>query len=342
MSQLIFFNSDLTKQIDSQLEKIDLVYRQKKIVDFHLQILCNYTDYQLIKEQSLFNLVPQFISPVFTQSFSPDFPINLELRLAKDISHQVLKKGASKKAIEQYLEENSQNKAENSITIANNWYCVKVTQNRDEDKIGYQTLWQEIQPLKDNQQQRAKNKLKGKNQNFWQEIEDNSAEWEETGEKIGQFFDELIDTFEQNITKPKTEKVKISDVVKQFFEEDNWSYLQLSDGITLQLVCQGKNGQISCYARSYEEAQQCIFYSLFPVPIPREKRSLIAKLITEINYGMIIGNLEMDWEDGELRYKTSIDVEGDRLSTALVKRLVYSNVLTMDEYIPAINEVINK
>jgi hypothetical protein len=30
---------------------------------------------------------------------------------------------------------------------------------------------------------------------------------------------------------------------------------------------------------------------------------------------MIIGNFEMDFEDGEIRYKTSIDVEDDSLSS---------------------------
>lgn len=48
------------------------------------------------------------------------------------------------------------------------------------------------------------------------------------------------------------------------------------------------------------------------------------------------GNFEMDFEDGEIRYKTSIDVEGESLSFALIKKLVYANVTMMDEYLPGI------
>jgi len=44
------------------------------------------------------------------------------------------------------------------------------------------------------------------------------------------------------------------------------------------------------------------------------------KFLTRANYGMMIGNFEMDFTDGEIRYKTSIDVEGDKLSSALIKR----------------------
>ena len=66
--------------------------------------------------------------------------------------------------------------------------------------------------------------------------------------------------------------------------------------------------------------------------------------MTRANYGLIIGNFEMDFSDGEVRYKTSIDVEDededDRLSVALIKNLVYANVLTMDRYLPGVMSII--
>ncbi len=55
---------------------------------------------------------------------------------------------------------------------------------------------------------------------------------------------------------------------------------------------------------------------------------------------MIIGNFELDFTDGEIRYKTSIDVEGDRLTSALIRQLVYANVTMMDEYLPGIKAVV--
>jgi hypothetical protein len=49
----------------------------------------------------------------------------------------------------------------------------------------------------------------------------------------------------------------------------------------------------------------------------------VAEFLTRANSGMVIGNFELDFADGEIRYKTSIDVEGDKLSYAIIKRLVY-------------------
>lgn len=66
----------------------------------------------------------------------------------------------------------------------------------------------------------------------------------------------------------------------------------------------------------------------------------IGKFINRANYSIIIGNFELNFADGEIRYKTSIDVEGDRLTSALIKRLVYANVTMMDEYLPGIKSVI--
>jgi hypothetical protein len=97
-----------------------------------------------------------------------------------------------------------------------------------------------------------------------------------------------------------------------------------------------------CYAHARDTQLQFIFYSICPIAAPEDKRSAIAHFLTLAHYGLLIGNFELDFNDGEIRYKTSIDVEGDRLSHALIKRLVYTNVTMMDEYIPGIKAVIEK
>lgn len=57
---------------------------------------------------------------------------------------------------------------------------------------------------------------------------------------------------------------------------------------------------------------------------------------------MITGNFEMDFDYGEIRYKTSVDIDGDELTQDIIKRLVYANVTMMDEYLPGIINVIEK
>jgi hypothetical protein len=133
---------------------------------------------------------------------------------------------------------------------------------------------------------------------------------------------------------------EIFDTLTQFFQQEAWAYAQLETQPALQMRFQGKNGRWECYAQAREEQAQCVFYSVSPNNVPEDKRPAVAEFLTRANYGLIVGNFEMDWNDGEIRYKTSLDVEGDRLTPALVKQMVYANVLLMDQYLPGLMAVL--
>jgi hypothetical protein len=126
----------------------------------------------------------------------------------------------------------------------------------------------------------------------------------------------------------------------EFFEEDDWHFQSMEGTPVLSMGFAGKNGKWVCYAQAREQQQQFVFYSVIPVNAPDERRAAIAEFITRANYGMIIGNFEMDYDDGEVRYKTSIDVEGAALTPALIRQMVYANVLITDRYLPGIMKVI--
>ena len=128
----------------------------------------------------------------------------------------------------------------------------------------------------------------------------------------------------------------VYDAMVRFFDEDDWKYQPVEGKTMLRMGFSGDNGKWTCVARAIEDAQQFIFYSIAPASVPEEKRVEMAEFITRANYGMRIGNFEMDFSDGELRYKSSIDVEDDCLSAPLIKHMVYPNVMMMDKYLPGI------
>lgn len=129
---------------------------------------------------------------------------------------------------------------------------------------------------------------------------------------------------------------KIMTALKSFFEQDDWRYKKLPDRSVLQLGFAGKHGTWTCYADAKEEDERFVFYSVFPSKVPEDKRPMFAEYLTRANYGLVLGNFEMDYEDGEIRYKTSIDVESCELPFAMVKQLVYANIAMMDKYMPGI------
>jgi hypothetical protein len=102
----------------------------------------------------------------------------------------------------------------------------------------------------------------------------------------------------------------------------------------------GKNGKWLCYAIAREEEHQFMFYSVCGTKTPEDRRAAVGDFLTRINSGVAVGNFEMDYTDGEIHYKTSISVDGDRLTVALVKNVVDANVVTMDKYLPGIMAMI--
>jgi hypothetical protein len=74
-------------------------------------------------------------------------------------------------------------------------------------------------------------------------------------------------------------------------------------------------------------------------PFGQRHRQAVAELLTRLNFGLTIGNFELDFDDGEVRYRSSVDVEGTELTSELIKPLAAAAVLNMDYYLPGIRAV---
>jgi len=135
---------------------------------------------------------------------------------------------------------------------------------------------------------------------------------------------------------------QLLETIKQFFKEDNWSFTESQADTGLSLRFAGKSGQWNCYARVREQEGQFIFYSYAPIDVPKAKYPPIIKYITRANFGLSIGDFEFNFLMGTIQFKTSIDVNGEesKLSFALIKHLVYGNVVTMDKYLPGLELVV--
>ena len=133
---------------------------------------------------------------------------------------------------------------------------------------------------------------------------------------------------------------RVYEAIVSFFKEDDWNFYEMDDAPVLTMTFSGKNGRWTCYAQAREAQEQFVFYSVCPINAPKEKLAEVVEFITRANYGMIIGNFELDYNDGEIRYKTSIDVEGTDFPPVLVKQVVYANVVVLDRYLSGLMRVI--
>ena len=133
---------------------------------------------------------------------------------------------------------------------------------------------------------------------------------------------------------------KLFDSLVQFFEDDDWSFERDSEHHRLTMRVTGKNASFHCFARTDEDKQFVLFYSVLGLNAAEERRMAMAEFIARANYGLSIGNFELDFSDGEIRYKTSIDMEGGELTSDMINNLVSVNVRTAYQYFPGVTNVL--
>lgn len=344
-------------------------HQDNRLLECHLTVRVTPELYDRIDRHSLFNLKPE-LRGTLTGSFLPDAEITIEAALQPDRLTDLSDCQTSEEAIA-HLQTLSETEPDHPLLNTESWYALRVTQQQTSGEVGYQTFWAYVNPAAIGQADFTsetiaegmirffREQMNGSDdistnvlEDTFNQIASSFEEWldttfEESDRAITEAIDEATDTLEELLEtideadKELSTDQSIYQAMIDFFTEDDWSFTKLQGEPTLQLAFQGKGDRFLCFAKAREEQQQFVFYSVCPVKVPKSKRRAIAEFLTRVNFGTIIGNFELDMTDGEIRYKTSIDVAGDPLSSTLIKRLIYVNVLMMDDYLPGIREVLN-
>ncbi|MDZ8026156.1 MAG: YbjN domain-containing protein [Nostoc sp. DedQUE11] len=361
----------LNSPLTIRLINLELIKQSRKINDCRLTFKVSREAYQHIDTEALFNLKPEIRGPISGGTFQPSLDIQIEASLDADLLPQLTKNAKTSNKAIAYLQNLSQEQPNHPLLSPYSWYALQVKQQQHQSEIGYRTLWNYLKPSDITQNGIDSKKLNEAMFDFAKEWAntDHSESSEEvisqTVEKINQSFEELsnqISEMTQEVVSESFEEMtnafeglveSISEITEEinleknifetmvnFFKQEEWQFQKILAEPTLRLAFQGKNGKWECLAKAREKQQQMVFYSICSTITPESKCSTMAQFLTRANSGMVIGNFELDFASGEISYKTSIDVEGDRLTSALIQRVVYANVTMMDEYLPGILSVI--
>ncbi len=133
---------------------------------------------------------------------------------------------------------------------------------------------------------------------------------------------------------------QIQDSVEAFLARTEWGYERHPEEASLAVQIGGDNGRFTLYIEIDETRKQLVAYALCPVRCPHEKRAAMAELTARANWGLVLGNFDLDMDDGDIRFKTSADVEPYAFTPDCCAPILFPNVLTMDRYLPALMGVI--
>jgi hypothetical protein len=129
---------------------------------------------------------------------------------------------------------------------------------------------------------------------------------------------------------------RILGIVASCLEERGMKFGRCPVAPAVLFLCHTKSAIHSCVisVRESRALLRCMLY--VACRVPPEKRAAAAELFTRINYGLPLGTFEMDFSDGEICYRTGIDVTGGDLASEMVTSLIAATVGTVDRYYPAI------
>ena len=128
--------------------------------------------------------------------------------------------------------------------------------------------------------------------------------------------------------------MRLYQTVATFMDEGGTSYRgDPEDGVMLvDMTSEVGSWKMHIQITENEDVRLVVIHSELPAQIPEDNRSKVAELLTRINYGLVVGNFELGMDDGEVLFKTTLDLVDGELTQTMFERMFEINGHTFNEF----------
>ncbi|MDB9315300.1 YbjN domain-containing protein [Spirulina sp. CS-785/01] len=130
----------------------------------------------------------------------------------------------------------------------------------------------------------------------------------------------------------------LSQSLQSILNQQGLQFYDIGNNI-LRIHVNGQAATWSTLVKCIDEYQQLMVYSICPNKAPEPKLSNLQEFLTRANFGLKFGNFELDLEDGEIRFKTSVQFAGEIDPAPMIEECLSLNVVSFDRYLPGILQV---
>ena len=121
--------------------------------------------------------------------------------------------------------------------------------------------------------------------------------------------------------------------VNNFLEEDGWKFESFKDDGVLRAFFSSDTQEWELLTLVREELDQIIFYShVTESTTPQHRRNEMCLLLNHLNNRTVYGAFEMDIDEGEVMFRTALDLVEVSPSYELIRNSLYTNLGTMERY----------
>lgn len=124
------------------------------------------------------------------------------------------------------------------------------------------------------------------------------------------------------------------DQISSYMAEAGQHFESDAEGGLVVAQIGGESGTWHAYIQITDdhEARRVVIHAHLPALIPVSNRLKVAELLTRINYDLVVGNFELGLDDGEMLFKTTLDLADGELTRAMFERMYLLNGRVMNEH----------
>lgn len=132
----------------------------------------------------------------------------------------------------------------------------------------------------------------------------------------------------------------VYDTVLKTLDSHQWKYTANESDLTVKTGFRGEDMSHDLFFYIQPKADVVRVSSSLPFSAKKEKISVIAEAIIRINAKMLVGSIDLDWDDGQITFGISSLYTNSIISTDLIKDMIgfiISSIEKYDDKLMAIN-----
>lgn len=128
------------------------------------------------------------------------------------------------------------------------------------------------------------------------------------------------------------------DIVIAAVEQNGWSFTRPSP-LAIVYSVTGDRAAYDGLVVTGETIRMVTVYCAIGARVPADRRVAVAEAIARANFGLPSGGFELDFSDGELRYKVGLDFDGGVFTPAIAHDMIGLSIYMCDRYHDALMRV---
>lgn len=134
--------------------------------------------------------------------------------------------------------------------------------------------------------------------------------------------------------------IKAFQVLRRYLDDGGWNAEEMTDQFAFMAKGEDELSTRVYYFQVKIELEQFLFYIQPDITLLSDMLPSVAEFVARANFGMRIGNFEVDYGTCRVCFRSSINFKGIPLSKELVEGVIAPALEAYDEYFPGLARVI--